>query len=179
MPIRSQCPPDSSWYARLDSVGNLDPRAIIPMTIENKDELKIKARNPYSGFRKDLQKVCKMAGVVYKSPHKARYGHIHLGFSKAKTTEERKAISLNAMHGSLAITDAVYDRMSSDHANKILLSFNFDEKNSSENETVTDNQDPASKSADVNERMINLLLSMDPEMLIQTGRFMKMMKKDL
>ena len=83
------------------------------------------------------------------------------------------------MHGSLAITDAVYDRMSSDHANKILLSFNFDEKKSSENETVTDNQDPASKSADVNERMINLLLSMDPEMLIQTGRFMKMMKKDL
>ncbi len=38
--VRSQCPPDSSWYARLDSVGNLDPRAIIPMTIENKDELK-------------------------------------------------------------------------------------------------------------------------------------------
>ena len=44
---------------------------------------------------------------------------------------------------------------------------------------MTDNQDPASKSADVNERMINLLLSMDPEMLIQAGRFMKMMKKDL
>lgn len=120
-----------------------------------------------------------MAGVVYKSPHKARYGHIHLGFSKAKTTEERKAISLNAMHGSLAITDAVYDRMSSDHANKILLSFNFDEKNSSENENVTDNQDSASKSADVNEMMLNLLLSIDPEMLIQTGRFMKMMKKEL
>ncbi len=83
------------------------------------------------------------------------------------------------MHGSLAITDAVYDRMSSDHANKILLSFNFDEKNSSENENVTDNQDSASKSADVNEMMLNLLLSIDPEMLIQTGRFMKMMKKEL
>ena len=61
----------------------------------------------------------------------------------------------------------------------MLISFNFDEKKSSENETVTDNQDSASKSADVNERMINLLLSMDPEMLIQTGRFMKMMKNDL
>ena len=61
----------------------------------------------------------------------------------------------------------------------MLISFNFDEKKSSENETVTDNQDSSSKSADVDERMINLLLSMDPEMLIQTGRFMKRMKNDL
>ncbi len=124
--VRSQCPPESSWYARLDSGGNLDPRIIVPMTIENQDELKMKALSPYSSFCKDLRKVCKMAGVTYKSPHKARYGHIHLGFSKAKTAEERKAISMNAMHGSLAITDEVYARMNSDQANKILLSFNFD-----------------------------------------------------
>ncbi len=125
--MRSQCPPESSWYARLDSGGNLDPRIIVPMTIDNQDELKMKALSPYSSFCKDLRKVCKMAGVTYKSPHKARYGHIHLGFSKAKTAEERKAISMNAMHGSLAITDEVYARMNSDQANKILLSFNFDE----------------------------------------------------
>lgn len=36
-----------------------------------------------------------MAGVAYKFPHKARYGHIHPGFTKAKTAEELKAVSLN------------------------------------------------------------------------------------
>ena len=125
--VRSQCSPDCSWYARLDSTGRLDPKNVLPMTVENKDELKKKALYPYSGFCKDLKKVCKMAGVTYKSPHKARYGHIHLGFSKARTAEERKAVSINAMHGSLAVTDEVYARMSSYQANKILLSFNFDE----------------------------------------------------
>lgn len=125
--VRAQCPPESSWYARLDNTGKFVPRMIVPMTIENKDELKMKAIYPYSGFCKDLRKICKMAGVTYKSPHKARYGHIHLGFSKAKTAEERKAVSLNAMHESLSVTDEVYARMSSAKANQILLSFNFDE----------------------------------------------------
>lgn len=124
--VRFLCPPESSWYARLDSAGNLDPRVIVPMTIENKDELKMKALHPYSGFCKDLRKICKMAGVTYKSPHKARYGHIHLGFSKAKTAEERKAISINAMHESLSVTDVVYARIGSNQANEILLSFNYD-----------------------------------------------------
>ncbi len=128
--VRSQCPPDSTWYARLDNTGRLVPKTVVPMTVENKDELKKKALYPYSGFCKDLRKICKMAGVTYKSPHKARYGHIHLGFSKAKTAEERKAVSINAMHESLSITDDVYARMSSYQANKILLSFNFDEDDS-------------------------------------------------
>ena len=176
--VRSQCPPDSSWYARLDSVGNLDPRAIIPMTIENKDELKIKARNPYSGFRKDLQKVCKMAGVVYKSPHKARYGHIHLGFSKAKTAEERKAVSVNAMHESLSITDEVYARMSSDHANNILLSFNFDDDSSYEDDFLSDNQKCITDSDAINKMMTKVFSSIDPDMVIQAGIFMKKMKKE-
>ena len=38
--VRSQCPPDSSWYARLNNEGKFNPRIIIPMTIDNKDELK-------------------------------------------------------------------------------------------------------------------------------------------
>ena len=128
--VRSQCSPDSSWYARLNSTGRLDPKNVVPMTIDNKDELKRKALYPYSGFCKDLRKICKMAGVTYKSPHKARYGHIHMGFSKAKTAEERKAVSINAMHESIAVTDEVYARMSSYQANKILLSFNYDEEDS-------------------------------------------------
>ena len=125
--VRSKCPGNTSWYARMDQNGNLNPREIIPMTLENADELKKKARYPYKNFCKDLKEICAKAGVEYKSPHKARYGHIHLCMSKAKTAEERKAVSMNVMHGSTAITDEVYMRMNSDQVSEILSGFNFDE----------------------------------------------------
>ena len=173
--VRSQCPLNSSWYARLDCDGNFDPRFIVPMTVDNKDELKKQARYPYRDFCRDLKTVCEMAGVTYKSPHKARYGHIHLGFSKAKTAEERKAISVNAMHGSLSVTDEVYARMNSDHANQILTSFNFDEDEPSNNRNS--NSTPESVQ-DQNEMLVKLFSAMNPDMLIQAGQFIKSMRKD-
>ena len=175
--VRSQCPLDSSWFARLDRNGNFDPRIIIPMTIDNKDELKARARYPYRDFCKDLKIVCEMAGVTYKSPHKARYGHIHLGMSKARTAEERKAISENAMHGSLSVTDEVYARMNSDHANKILASFDFDDDPSGKRSDPEIESNANSDS--MNDMMMKLFTAMDPDMLIQAGEFMKSMKTNL
>ncbi|MBQ6504193.1 MAG: hypothetical protein IJI57_09810 [Flexilinea sp.] len=175
--VRSQCPLDSSWYARLDRNGNFDPRIIVPMTIDNKDELKARARYPYRDFCRDLKIICEMAGVSYKSPHKARYGHIHLGMSKARTAEERKAISENAMHGSLAVTDEVYARMNSDHANKILASFDFDDDPSGKRSDPEIESNANSDS--MNDMMMKLFTAMDPDMLIQAGEFMKSMKTNL
>ena len=175
--VRSQCPPDSSWYARLNNEGKFNPRIIIPMTIDNQDELKKQARYPYKNFCTDLKTICKMAGVVYKSPHKARYGHIHLGFSKTKTAEERKAISINAMHESLSITDEVYARMSSDHANNILLSLNFDDY-SYEDNILSENHECSTDSDAINKMMMQFFSSIDPDLLIKAGEYMKRMKKN-
>ena len=125
--VRSKCPGNTSWYARLDQSGNFDPREITPMTVENADELKAKARNPYKNFCSDLKKICKKAGVEYKSPHKARYGHIHLGMSKAKTAEQRKAVSLNVIHGGTGVTDEIYMRMNSNQVSNIYSEFSFEE----------------------------------------------------
>jgi hypothetical protein len=47
--------------------------------------------------------------------------------SKAQTAEERKAVSMNVMHGSTGITDEIYMRMSSDQVSDIISSFSFDE----------------------------------------------------
>ena len=47
----------------------------------NKDELKARARYPYRDFCRDLKIICEMAGVSYKSPHKARYGRLGGHFS--------------------------------------------------------------------------------------------------
>lgn len=105
------------------------------MTIENEDELKKKARNPRPLFYKDLKHLCEIAGVEYKSPHKARHGHIHLGLKNARNYEERKAVSQNVMHETVTITDAVYSRMKSSDANEIISNFVFDEE---EPQTVPD-----------------------------------------
>ena len=174
--VRSQCPLDSSWYARLDRNGNFDPRIIVPMTIDNKDELKKQARYPYRDFCADLKTVCEMAGITYKSPHKARYGHIHLGYSRAKTAEQRKAVSVNVLHRNLAVTDEIYMRMTSDEANQILVSFDFDENDSySDNQPVSNTEAIVDSSA-MNDMMKKLFSAMDPEVLIQTGMALKSMK---
>ena len=125
--VREHCPENSSWYARLDQNGEFDPRTIEPMTSENSDYLKKKARNCRSLFYKDLRDLCELAGVEYKSPHKARHGHIHLGMKNAKNYEERKAVSQNVMHETVTITDAVYSRMKSSDANEIISNFEFDD----------------------------------------------------
>ena len=129
------------------------------MTVENADELKAKARNPYKSFCSDLKDICKKAGVEYKSPHKARYGHIHLGMSKAKTAEERKAVSMNVMHGSTGITDEIYMRMSSDQVSGIISGFNFDE---SDNKTSVN---PLSDNP-----LVNALNGLDADTLMKMSK---------
>lgn len=128
--VRTSCPENSSWFARLNQNGEFDPRIIEPMTIDNADELKKKARNPRPLFYKDLKQLCDLAGVEYKSPHKARHGHIHLGLKRARNYEERKAVSQNVMHETVTITDAVYSRMKSKDANEIISNFVFDDEES-------------------------------------------------
>ena len=144
--VRENCPEDSSWYARLDSKGNFAPRIIEPMTAENSDYLKKKARNCRSLFYKDLKELCDLADVEYKPPHKARHGHIHLGMKKAKNYEDRKAVSMNVMHETVTITDAIYTRMKSEEANEIISHFDYDEQDYLINPNTSlslDNCDPA------------------------------------
>lgn len=159
--VRTQCPGNSSWYARLDHNGNFDPREIIPMTVENADELKALARNPYKNFCSDLKKICKKAGVEYKSPHKARYGHIHLGMSKARTAEERKAVSLNVMHGGTGITDEIYMRMNSDQVSGIISGFSFDES-----------EEEPTPAVDTNSPLLNAFSGLDADTLLKMSQIL-------
>ena len=159
--VRLKCPGNTSWYARLDQSGNFDPREITPMTVENADELKAMARNPYKNFCNDLKKICKKAGVEYKSPHKARYGHIHLGMSKAQTAEERKAVSMNVMHGSTGITDEIYMRMNSDQVSDIISGFSFDETEKELPQTI-----------DTNNPLLNAFSGLDSDTLLKMSQIL-------
>lgn len=47
-------------------------------------------------------------GLPYHSPHKFRHGHIHFGLNHTESVADFKAVSLNAMHSSMEITDQFY-----------------------------------------------------------------------
>ena len=61
-----------------------------------------------------LRELCQAAGVPYLSSHKLRHGHIVYAIRQVKDMKGLKAVSQNAMHSSVAITDGIYGRLVSD-----------------------------------------------------------------
>ena len=66
------------------------------------------------GLSKSLQRLCRAAGVPYKSIHKLRHGFTMHALEGADTIADLKAISQNLMHSSLTITDQVYGVLGAD-----------------------------------------------------------------
>lgn len=67
-----------------------------------------------------MKKICALAGVEYKSPHKLRHGHAIYGVKHARTTAEFKAISQNLMHSNMGITDGIYGNLSGEDTRRII-----------------------------------------------------------
>lgn len=63
-------------------------------------------------LRKEMTKLCNLAGVKYRSAHKLRHGHAVFGIKNAKNMQELKAVSQNLMHSSISITDGIYGNLS-------------------------------------------------------------------
>jgi integrase len=106
--VRSRLPAGCIWYTRLSdpspSTGE-EPRLITT------DSTPIGRRNAlYEG----LHRLCKMADIPYRSPHKLRHGHAVYGIKHARDMKELKAVSQNLMHSSISITDGIYGNMTSD-----------------------------------------------------------------
>jgi integrase len=79
-----------------------------------------KMRAKRNGLIDGMKKVCKLAGVPYKSPHKLRHGHAIYGVKNAKTFAEFKAVSQNLMHENTAITDGIYGNLTGIDSREIL-----------------------------------------------------------
>jgi hypothetical protein len=56
----------------------------------------------------------RILSLAYYAHDKFRRGHIHFGNTHAKTIEDFKAVSMNAMHSRMKITDAFYSNLKSD-----------------------------------------------------------------
>jgi hypothetical protein len=88
------------WFAPLSpETGKIDPSAV--SIGEHRSTL----------ARRNIKEWIESRGLPYHSPHKFRHGHIHYGLDRAKDIADFKAISMNALHSSMEITDEFYSNL--------------------------------------------------------------------
>jgi len=121
--IRSILPANGFWFAPLSpETGKIDQEII--SIGEHRSTL----------ARRNIKTWIEDNGLLYHSPHKFRHGHIHYGLEHAKDIADFKAVSLNAMHSSMEITDEFYSVLNNDELqNRIsTLGKGHSEKNSNQ-----------------------------------------------
>jgi integrase len=95
--VRSVLPDTGFWFAPLSpQTGQIDLHAL---------EV---GEHRHSKARKDFRLWLAQEKLTYHSPHKFRHGHIHYGLERAESIADFKAISMNAMHSNMEITDTFY-----------------------------------------------------------------------
>jgi integrase len=100
--VRSRLPLDTPWFAYLDPYDRLkSPESNIQERVNGRRMACVNG----------MKRVCVLAGVPYKSPHKLRHGHAIFGIKHARDMRELKAISQNLMHSSISITDGIYGNL--------------------------------------------------------------------
>jgi hypothetical protein len=72
--------------------------------------------------------------LCYHSPHKFRHGHIHYGSAYAKTIEDFKAVSMNAMHSSMKITDEFHSNLNDSEVQNRISGLNKENQPSEDSE---------------------------------------------
>lgn len=106
--VRATLPPNALWYATLAT----DGMTLTPTTKA------FEGRN--NVIERDVRLICGRAGVPYMSPHKLKHGHVVYARSLARTPEEVKAISQNALHSNSIITDQIYGRLMGNNARDLI-----------------------------------------------------------
>lgn len=101
--VRSILPLDGFWFAPLSpETGQID--ASIIEVGEHRINL----------ARRSFKQWLEQQGLPYHSPHKFRHGHVHYGLAHSQNISDYKAVSMNAMHSSMEITDQFYSVLQDD-----------------------------------------------------------------
>jgi hypothetical protein len=101
--VRAILPDNGVWFAPLSNITGLIDAGIVEV---GEHRLHLARRN----FKLWLEQ----EGLPYHSPHKFRHGHIHYGLEHSKNIADFKAVSLNAMHANMEITDQFYSVLRDD-----------------------------------------------------------------
>lgn len=108
--VRGLLPESAPWFAVLTPSGEIQCEPA-----EKRSEFASSNR-----FRGDLARMCKEAGILYRSPHKLRHGFAVYALKRARTVEQMKAVSQNLMHSNMGITDGIYGRLVDDDVKNII-----------------------------------------------------------
>jgi integrase len=95
--VRERLPATSPWYALTE-------------TSFGAQELSENQPGVYRivGLGRNIKALFRKVGLPPLSPHKFRHGHAVYGLKLAKEVSDLKAVSMNLMHSSMGITDAIY-----------------------------------------------------------------------
>jgi ectoine hydroxylase-related dioxygenase (phytanoyl-CoA dioxygenase family) len=77
-------------------------------------------------------------GLIHHSPYKFRHGRIHYGLSHAKNIADFKAVSMNAMHASMEITDDLYSVLNDGEVQSRIISLGKDHQPDNDNQEILD-----------------------------------------
>jgi site-specific recombinase XerC len=123
--VRAILPPNGLWFAPFSpQTGLIDPAA--PQAGEHRINL---ARRNFKSWMEQEE-------LPYHSPHKFRHGHIHYGLSHAKDVADFKAVSMNAMHANMEITDQFYSVLRDDEVKNRIGALNKSATPSDKNDLV-------------------------------------------
>jgi integrase len=121
--IRAILPPNGFWFAPLSpDTGEIDLDAV--SIGEHRETL----------ARKNLKEWLNKVGLPYHSPHKFRHGHIHYGLAHSNNIADFKAVSMNAMHSSMEITDQFYSILNDSEVQNRINSFGKKEQKRGEDQ---------------------------------------------
>lgn len=116
------------WDQRVKA---FSPRTLWYSTLSN-DGMKLTATEVAavgrtSTIEDDVRLICERANLHYQPPHKLRHGHIMYARSLARTPEEIKAVSQNAMHANSIITDQVYGKLTGNNVRNLIANLKLPE----------------------------------------------------
>ena len=73
----------------------------------------------------------KDSGLPFHSPHKFGHGYAVFGIKHYTTLGQLKALSQNLLHSNISISDGTYGMLSNDDKKNLLMDFDLDKPNSS------------------------------------------------
>lgn len=95
--VRAILPPSGFWFAPLSpDTGLIDPTVVQV------------GEHRHAIARRNFKSWTKQENLLYHSPHKFRHGHVHYGLERSENIADFKAVSMNAMHANMEITDTFY-----------------------------------------------------------------------
>lgn len=123
--VRAILPDNGFWFAPLSNATGLIDAGAVEV-----------GEHRHSIARKNFKTWLDQEKLTYHSPHKFRHGHIHYGLERSENIADFKAVSMNAMHANMEITDTFYSVLQDDEVKNRISGLNKSGKSHDRGEVI-------------------------------------------